>query len=373
MVDSMRQALHDAAKVLRRSLVRHGPSPLAFKAALAGVPAEDRDAWLDLLWDIDELPDDDPLLPRGCVPYLPCPVETVLEALHEAAVSSGDVFVDIGAGLGRVAALTHLLTGAACIGLEIQPGLVQAARARAAWLNLCRVRFVEGDAVELTRFIQIGTVFFLYCPFGGDRLHRVLEDLEGIARTRPIRICCVGLPPLDRSWLAPVASTSVDLAVYRSTLHARPPYRSRYESSGEAGSVAEVSRESEVLAVNERFYGAFARQDAEQMSELWAEQDEVSCIHPGWPPIRGRKEVLASWSAIFKHDEPPPIRCESPSVAVHGDAATVMCRERIGNTVLVATNIFVHAGGRWYLAHHHASALAKVPDTPPLDPDLLPN
>jgi SAM-dependent methyltransferase len=223
MVRSMRQTAQDAAKVLRSSLVRNGPAPATFRAALTGICAEDRDAWLDLLWDIDELPEDDPLLPRGCVPYLPCPVATVLEAVQQAAVTSDDVFVDVGAGLGRVAVLTHLLTGAGCIGLEIQPGLVQAARGRAAWLNLSHVRFVEGDAVDLIRFITIGTVFFLYCPFGQDRLHRVLDDLEHTARTRPIRVCCVGLPPLDRPWLAPVPSTSVDLVVYRSTLHqARP-------------------------------------------------------------------------------------------------------------------------------------------------------
>jgi hypothetical protein len=46
------------------------------------------------------------------------------------------------------------------------------------------------------RFVVIGTVFFLYCPFGGDRLKRVLDELEAIARTRQTRVCCVGMPPL---------------------------------------------------------------------------------------------------------------------------------------------------------------------------------
>lgn len=144
---------------------------------------------------------------------------TVLEALDRAQVSRDDVFVDVGAGLGRTAVLANLVTGAGCIGVEIQPALVHAARGRAAWLNLSRVRFIEGDAADLVRFITVGTVFFLYCPFGGARLHRVLDDLEDIARTRPIRVCCVGLPSLDRPWLVPVPSTSESLAVYRSTLH----------------------------------------------------------------------------------------------------------------------------------------------------------
>lgn len=217
----MQRAAHDAAIALRTSLVRNADdvAPAIFRASLSHVPPSDRDAWLDLLMDAGELPDDDPLLPRGCVPYLPCPVAAVLEALQVAAVTGDDVFVDVGAGLGRAVVLAHLFTGAGCIGLEIQPGLVKAARERAAWLNLGRARFIEGDAADSIRWVAIGTVFFFYCPFSGDRLNRVLDELEAIARTRQIRVCCVGMPPLHRAWLAMVASTSVDLTVYRSNLH----------------------------------------------------------------------------------------------------------------------------------------------------------
>jgi predicted RNA methylase len=187
---------------------------------LDDIPLGERDAWLDLVWDLDEIPDDGPELPRGCVPYLPCPVATVLEAVQRAGVTPEDVFVDVGSGTGRTAFLASLLTGAGCVGLEIQSAFVEAARGRATWLELARTWFVHGDAAELTRFITMGTVFFFYCPFGSDRVHRILDDLEAIARTREIRICCVHMPPLERSWLVRVPSTSVDLDVYRSTLPA---------------------------------------------------------------------------------------------------------------------------------------------------------
>ena len=80
----------------------------------------------------------------------------------------------------------HLLTGATAIGIEIQPELARAARALAARLRLDGLRFIEGDATALT---QAGTVYFLYCPFSGERLARFLDTLEEVAR--PIRICCV--------------------------------------------------------------------------------------------------------------------------------------------------------------------------------------
>lgn len=79
------------------------------------------------------------------------------------------------------------------------------------------MRFLQGDAAELVRFITTGTVFFLYCPFGGARLERFLDGLEDVARARPIRICCVDMAPLDSPWLAPVASTSSRVSIYRST------------------------------------------------------------------------------------------------------------------------------------------------------------
>ena len=191
--------------------------PLAFRAALTSVPEAERDGWVDRVFGIGELPHDGPELPRGCIPYLPCAVDTLLRMIDLADIQSDDVFVDVGSGLGRATALTHFLTGAGAIGVEIQSALVRESRDLAARLNASRVSVVEGDATKLTRYIALGSVFFLYCPFGGDRLAQVIDDIESIARTRVIRVCSVDLPLPPRSWLAPV-SLSRDLAVYRSRL-----------------------------------------------------------------------------------------------------------------------------------------------------------
>lgn len=215
--DAAQSGLRNAANLVRKALLDNRATPAFFRDRMAEIQPRDRDRWLDMLWDLDDIPDDDPELPRGCVPYLPCPVATVLEAVQRARVKSNDVFVDVGSGTGRTAFLADLLTGAGCIGLEIQPSLVDAARARAAWLNRERTRFVAGDATDLLRFVNIGTVFFLYCPFDGDRVDRTLDHLEEIACTRQIRICCVQMPRLERPWLARLPSGSVELDVYRST------------------------------------------------------------------------------------------------------------------------------------------------------------
>ena len=201
---------------MRSLLARSRATPQVFRRALSRVPPVDRDAWVDRVLDIEGLPEDGPLLPRGCAPYLPCSVDALSCALEQTGTGPHDVFVDVGAGIGRAAMLAHLLTGASAIGLEVQPHLVRAARELSARWSAERVAVVEGDASRLTRYITIGSVFFLYCPFSGERLEGLIGDLEEIARTRAIRVCCVdlALPPCD--WLAPLAAPSPRLAVYRS-------------------------------------------------------------------------------------------------------------------------------------------------------------
>ena len=111
---------------------------------------------------------------------------------------------------------SHFLTGAAAVGIEIQPELVRGSRELAARLNTERVSVVEGDAANLAGHITSGSVFFLYCPFSGARLDRLIDALELLAQTRAIRVCSVDLPLPSRPWLTPV-SISADLAVYRSS------------------------------------------------------------------------------------------------------------------------------------------------------------
>jgi SAM-dependent methyltransferase len=214
----LEETVRGAAIRLRSDLRGDRVTPATFAAVLSEVPPRDRDEWLDLLWDIDEIPPDTHDLPRGCVPYLPCPVATVLDAVHLAGVTGDDLFVDVGSGAGRAALLAHLATGAGCIGVEIQPGLARTAQARADWLALSRLRFVEGDAADMVRFIPTGTVFFLYCPFGAARLRRFLDGLEDVARARRVRVCCVDMPPLEALWLTPMPSNSPRIQVYQSTL-----------------------------------------------------------------------------------------------------------------------------------------------------------
>jgi hypothetical protein len=185
----------------------------ALMERLLAVPPRDRDAWVDELLDIPALPFDEAELPRGAVPYLPSGVEEILTLMRDAPIGPADELVDLGSGLGRVVLLAHLLSGARASGVEIQAPLVHAARSRAAALGLPEVSFVHANAAEIE---LEGSVFFLYSPFNGEMLERVLARLESVARRRSIVVCAVQLELVHVAWLAPREASSASVTLYDS-------------------------------------------------------------------------------------------------------------------------------------------------------------
>ncbi len=202
----MNDALRDLAQRAHAELASGALRGPAMAALLAAVP----------FLEHEESTDDAPDLPRGAVPYLPCAVEDILDLVRSAPVHAEDELVDIGSGLGRVAILVHLLTGARTRGIEIQEQLVWSARARCEELALDRVSFVHANAAEI---VLDGSIFFLYAPCNGAMLTSVLGRLEEAARRRPVVVAAVGLEFRDVPWLRPRPSTSVSLALYDSAAY----------------------------------------------------------------------------------------------------------------------------------------------------------
>lgn len=122
---------------------------------------------------------------------------------------------------------------------------------------------------------------------------------------------------------------------------------------------------------NAAFYDAFARQDLVAMDALWARETPVACIHPGWPALDDRGDVMASWRAILGDlpgDDGPEVACAEPRTTIHGQMGFVICKELVGPHKLLATNVFVREAGQWRLVHHHAAPVyaedAPLDETP---------
>jgi hypothetical protein len=186
---------------------------------LVSVPFRDRDVWTDRLLGLPDLPDDTSELPRGAVPYIPCSVEDIIAMVRDVPVRADDHVVDLGAGLGRVLLLTSLLTGARAHGVEIQEPLVRAARACAEDLGLSAVSFEHANAAES---VPDGSIFFMHAPFNGPMLGAVLARVESVAARRPIVVAAVGLEFPGVSWLRPLPTSSVTLALYESRVAGVP-------------------------------------------------------------------------------------------------------------------------------------------------------
>lgn len=208
MDDSLRLSAQTARAEIRAGALRGA----ALLDRLHSVPFVDRDAWADELLAIEPPPPDAPDLPHGSVPYLPCSVDEIAAMVLEVPLRPDDDFVDLGSGLGRVAILAHLLSGARARGVEIQEHLVRSGRARCDELDL-PVSFVRADAAgtELD-----GSVFFLYAPFNGEMLTRVLGRLEEVARRRPIVLCAVDLELPALPWLRRRKASRVALTLHDS-------------------------------------------------------------------------------------------------------------------------------------------------------------
>lgn len=119
-----------------------------------------------------------------------------------------------------------------------------------------------------------------------------------------------------------------------------------------------MSDRSTILAANAAFYAALGHGSVEDMASIWAEDDNVSCIHPGWPAIVGRLAVLGSWRDILNSSGRPDIACHDPHPLVAGDAGWVICIEVMGTVVFAASNHFRRVNGVWRLAHHQATPIA---------------
>lgn len=118
------------------------------------------------------------------------------------------------------------------------------------------------------------------------------------------------------------------------------------------------TEEQRVIEVNTAMYDAFNTHDIEAMTQLWADDVPVACIHPGWAAVRGRANVLAAWAAILANPDQPRILVGAAEAHVEGDSAWVICRELVSGSPLASTNLFTKQDGRWRIVHHHSSPVS---------------
>lgn len=132
-------------------------------------------------------------------------------------------------------------------------------------------------------------------------------------------------------------------------------------------------RERAVLKINQSVYDAIEGGDIDLMQSLWADRDDVVCIHPGAEPLSGRAAVSRSWSMVMANTGYIQFFLTGVSVSFADEnTAVVTCTENVlaeaeGESAdtfaggkAVATNVFVRARRGWLLWMRHASPVAIV-------------
>ena len=116
---------------------------------------------------------------------------------------------------------------------------------------------------------------------------------------------------------------------------------------------------NDILRVNQEFYEAFSSSNLVMMRSVWADSNEIVCIHPGWSPLSGLESVMASWDTIFRAQEQFEIRAVGVDVRISDSLAFVICGESVNReeATLIATNTFRRTEYGWKLLHHHASPI----------------
>ena len=117
------------------------------------------------------------------------------------------------------------------------------------------------------------------------------------------------------------------------------------------------------------FYEAFERADLAAMMVVWAEGDDVVCVHPSGPRLVGFEAVRDSWMQIFTSGMRLSVRVsdtrriDGPSVAVRTLIETITVPGPEGTTQLVnVTNVYVLTDGGWRMATHHATPAEATPN-----------
>lgn len=164
------------------------------------------DTFLNGLLTYEPIPSETKLREPEMVYYQKTPARIMLELIERAELKPQDIFFDLGSGLGQVAMLVNLISGAHAKGVEFEPAFCWYARARVTDLLLKNVEIITGDA----RYADYsgGTVFFMYTPFNGRILLDTLQNLMGEAKKRKIRILTYGLcsyTVAQQNWLARVS------------------------------------------------------------------------------------------------------------------------------------------------------------------------
>ncbi len=124
----------------------------------------------------------------------------------------------------------------------------------------------------------------------------------------------------------------------------------------------ELTRYESPEEVENAFYRALETANLDEMMQIWAQCEDIVCVHPMGELLHGRDAVTYSWKQIFK--TPGRLKfevartgaCSTDNMAVHHAHETIHYGKSYAQSALVVvTNIFRLEDSGWRMVAHHAS------------------
>jgi ketosteroid isomerase-like protein len=117
--------------------------------------------------------------------------------------------------------------------------------------------------------------------------------------------------------------------------------------------------------VEAQFYEALQEADLDKLMSLWAEDEEIFCVHPGGGRVVGHAAVRSAFEAIFSNGgiAVSPSRLHSVQAigaAVHSVLERIQVETPQGaqSGWVLATNVYLNTPQGWRIVAHHASPSA---------------
>jgi len=123
------------------------------------------------------------------------------------------------------------------------------------------------------------------------------------------------------------------------------------------------------------FYEALERCDLEGMMAVWAEDEDIVCVHPGGPRLTGQDQIRESWARIFSGGARARVHITN-QVAISGMMLAVHSvhenftiegqpRSDAQPVPVVATNVYLRTAAGWRMIVHHASPAPAATQSAP--------
>ncbi|MEO6919038.1 MAG: nuclear transport factor 2 family protein [Collimonas sp.] len=109
------------------------------------------------------------------------------------------------------------------------------------------------------------------------------------------------------------------------------------------------------------FYDAMSRADIEAMMALWADDDEIVCIHPNAPRLHGHAAIRAAFESLFErggvHIRARQLHVtQNMSTSIHSLVEELhQASDSDREMHILATNIYMKTPRGWRIVLHHAS------------------